>query len=145
MHMDWREGMMHKIEKECGLACCCLVWAGSQNHQQDQTSGASEVEVEAGTRLHGQAVGASQQQWASRGKPMDSRYEGQMAGLVWRQALKQAWWHICSVLDSELELAEQENNENLLQAQAAALVKSGRSLEALRPKKPAELQANTLR
>jgi hypothetical protein len=49
--------------------------------------------------------------------------------------------HTCSVL--ELELAEQESNGNSLQAQAAALARSGRSLGVLPSKKPVgELQVN---
>jgi len=60
VHMDCCEEARHKTEKGCGLTYCCLVSAGSRNHQQDQTSGGPEVE--AGTKLHGQAVGASQQQ-----------------------------------------------------------------------------------
>ena len=48
------------------------------------------------------------------------------------------------MLDSEPELVEQENSANLLMAQAAASARSGRSLEALLPKEPVELQASTL-
>lgn len=48
------------------------------------------------------------------------------------------------MLDSEPELVEQENSANLLLAQAAASVRSGRSLEVLLPKEPVELQASTL-
>ena len=60
VHMDCCEEARHKTEKGRGLACCYLVSAVSRNRQQDQTSGG--LEVEAGTKLHGQAVGASQQQ-----------------------------------------------------------------------------------
>jgi hypothetical protein len=42
------------------------------------------------------------------------------------------------VLGCEPELAEQGNNESLLQAQAAALARSGQSLEVLPSKKRAE-------
>jgi hypothetical protein len=49
------------------------------------------------------------------------------------------------VLDSEPELAELESNENLLQARAAALARSGQSLGVLSPKRSVEkLQVNTL-
>jgi hypothetical protein len=111
------------------LTCCCLAAAGSRIHRQDRTF--DELEAGVGTKLHGQAAVASQQEKASRGKPTGSKFEGRMAGLVSRQALRQASLHTCFVLDSEPELAEQESNGNLLQAQAAALARSGQSLEVL--------------
>ena len=46
------------------------------------------------------------------------------------------------MVDSEPELAEQGNSANLLLAQAAVLAKNGQSLEVLRPKESAELQAS---
>ena len=76
-------------EKECGLAYCYLVVAGSRNRRQDQTSGGLEV-VEAGMKLRGQVAVASLQEQAFRGKPMDLMSEGQMAGPVLKQESKQA-------------------------------------------------------
>lgn len=87
-HTDWREEEMHMTERRCGLKCCCLFAVGSRNHRQDLTSGG--LEVEAGTKLRGQAAVASQQQQVSRGKLMGLKCEERMAGLASRQELQQA-------------------------------------------------------
>lgn len=111
-HKDWREEAMCKIEKESGRGCCCPFLGVSRNPRRDQTF--DELEVAAGMKRHEQAVVASQQQQqqAFHGRPMGLRYEVRMAGLVLRQAWQQAWSHTCSVLDSGLELVEQENSGN---------------------------------